>query len=178
MEKVVISKEMIQAASDYIPLEEKEAWVADNAPKCFDKLAITADGEAMPPMYAVNVALKNRYLMAALVSMYLKQAYVADTKDEPLISREDYDKWANSHTINQIDRLKKDAEVRDKCYDILYDYRELEKMFSAQIYALLNVQNDSVIRQSEQMTNAIKELPALLEQLKELQEATANGTDG
>ena len=70
--KIVITKEMMLAARDYVPLAEKEAWVAENAPKCFDKLAISADNEPLPPMYMVNTSLKSRYLMAALMRLYFR----------------------------------------------------------------------------------------------------------
>lgn len=167
---------MILDAQDYVPYAQKEEWVGKYAQNCFDRLAITADGEEMPPMYAVNVGLKNRYLMGALAH-YLGVGYKTEADSEELMSVEDYDKWAGSHVMNQLDRLKKDAEIRDKCYDILYDFRELEKLLSAQIYGLLTVQNDSVIRQSQQMANSVRELPQILEQLKELQEKQEVVTD-
>lgn len=175
MEKIEITKEILLAANSYVPLELKEAWAAGNAPKCFDKLSITADGEAMPPMYMVNTGLKSRYLMAALAKLYFGLEYEADAADEELMSIADYDKWAGSHVINQIDRWKRDPDVKSKCFDILYDYRDLEKRFASQIGSLLNVQNDSVLRQSEYMAAQMKELPQVVEQLKGLQEARANG---
>ena len=121
-------------------------------------------------MYMVNLGMKNRYLMAVLAS-YLHIGYETDERDERLMSIADYNRWAGSHVLNQIDRFKRDSEARDKCYDLLYDFREFEKLLSAQIYGLLNVQNDIVMRQSEQMSTAVKELPQLLTELKEMQEA-------
>ena len=59
-DKIELTKELMTAARDYVPLEEKEAWVAENAPRCFDKLAISADDEPLPPMYMVNAGLKSR----------------------------------------------------------------------------------------------------------------------
>lgn len=166
-----ITRDIIKNASDYMTYEEKESWVSETAPKCFDKLSITTDSGEVPSMYMVNLGLKNRYLMTALVGGYLKTGYEPDESDEHLMSIADYNHWAGNHVMNQIDRLKRDSEVRDKCYDLLYDFRELEKLLSAQIYGLLNVQNDPVIRQSEQMASAVAELPQLLNELKDMQEA-------
>lgn len=168
-DRIEITKDFLTAACDYIPLKEKEAWTQINAPKCFDKLAITADDEAMPPMYSVNTGLKSRYLMGAFVKYYLQTEYEAEASDEALMTEAEYDRWAGSHVWNQIERWKRDFDVRDKCFDIITDYKDLEKRFGAQLISLLNVQNDAVIRQSEMMTASMKDLPQLLEQLKEMQ---------
>lgn len=174
MDKITITKEMLAAASDYMTSTAKEAWISENAPKCFDRLSITAGDDPMPPMYMINAGLKARYLMTAL-AYYLKQPFETDEKDNSLMSETDYDRWAGSHAINQIERWKSDRELRDKCFDLLSDYHELEKRFSAQLYGLLNVQNDFVLRQSQYSAAQMKELPQLLTQLKEMQEAKADG---
>lgn len=171
---IVLTRDMMNQARDYIPLAEKEAWVAENAPKVFDKLAITSDNDPMPPMYMVNTGLKSRYLMAALVRLYFKIAPDEPNEDEWLISVTEYDAWAGSHVINQLERFKRDAELKTKAYDLILDYKDLEKRFSAQISSLLAVQNDPVIRQAQQSAAMIKELPAVLEQLKALQEGKQN----
>ena len=169
--KIEITKELMTGARDYIPLTEKEAWVAENAPKCFDQLAITADDEQMPPMFMVNTGLKSRYLMAALVRLYFRAGLTdANEADEWLMSAEEYDDWAGSHVFNQLERWKRDSELKFKAYDLLYDYKDLEKRFSAQISSLLAVQNDPVIRQAQETAANIKDLPVVLEQLKALQE--------
>lgn len=168
-EKIEITKETILEARDYVPLTEKEDWVADVAPKCFNKLAITADGEPVPPMYMVSTGLKCRYLMAALAGMYFGAEYQGDEKDPTMMSEAEYDRWASSHVLNQLERMKRESDVRDKCFDLLTDYKDLEKRLSSQINSLLTVQNDSVIRQTQYTTAQMKELPLILAQLKELQ---------
>ncbi len=169
--KIEITKEMLLAARDYVPLAEKEKWIEENAPKCFDKLAITADGESMPPMFSVNSGLKSRYLMGAFAWLYMRaRKNRVEPSDEWLMHSEEYDLWAGSHVFNQIERWKRDAELRDKCFDLLSDYRDLEKRFSAQINSLLAVQNDSVLRQSEYMAAQMRDLPGMLEQIQAMQE--------
>lgn len=173
--KIEITKEFLAGARDYIPIAHKEAWVAENAPKCFDKLAITADGESVPPMYMINTGLKSRYLMGALAVLYFDVAEIgAEKGNEWLMSEDEYDRWAGSHIFNQLERWKRDNELKSKAYDIVADYKDLEKRFSTQISSLLAVQNDIVIRQNEMTAAGIRQLPAVLEQLQALQEAKAN----
>ena len=178
-DKIEIKKEMILAACDYIPVAEKEAWVGERADKCFDRLAITANGEQMPPMYSVNVSLRNRYLMAAFAKRYLKQEIETEDGTPDLMTETEYDRWAGSHVFGQIDRLKRDAEVRDKCYDLMADYKELSKWLATQINSMLTVQNDPVVRQAEfglaQVEEALPELLMQFQQFQKLQEGRANG---
>ena len=173
-ERIKITREMLLAASDYMPNAEKERWVTDNAAKCFDKLAITADGETMPPMYKVNEGLKRRYLMAAFAKEYMRQGYGGDERDPALMAEEEYDRWAGSHVFEQVNRMKHDTELRDKCFDLLADYKDLEKRFSSELNSLLTVQNDFVLRQSEYTAAQMKDLPEVIAQLKSLQEARGN----
>lgn len=175
MDYIEITKEMLMEANDYVANAAKEAWAGENAPKCFDRLAITADNEPMPPMYMINAGLKARYLMALFAGAYMRQKYEADEKDPAMMTDAEYDRWAGSHVFGQIDRWKHDAEVRNKCYDLMADFKDVEKRFSSQLNGLLAVQNDSVLRQSQYMTTQMSELPKVIEQLKELQEERENG---
>lgn len=177
-ERIEITKELLRAATDYIPNGKKEAWVAENAAKCFDRLAITADGEELPTMYMVNEGLRRRYLMSAFTDLYMKQEREADEKDAALMSEAAYDLWAGSHVFNQLERMKKDAELRDKCFDLMSDFKDLEKRFSAQIAGLLTVQNDSVVRQSQYSAAQMKALPGLLEELKKLSDRKGEADGG
>jgi hypothetical protein len=111
----------------------------------------------------------------------LKQEKDADERDAALMSDACFDRWAGSHVFNQLERLKRDAELRDKVFDLLADYKDLEKRFSAQLAGLLTVQNDSVVRQSQYTAAQMKALPGLLEELKKLSDrkGEADGkTDG
>ena len=170
MNKVEITKEMLTAARDYLPNAEKELWVAQTAPKCFDRLEVKIDDEPMPTMYMANEGLRRRYLMGAFATLYFASEIEAEERDDALMTEDCYDAWAGGHVFNQIERWKRDAGLRDKCFDLLADYKDLEKRFSAQIAGLLAVQNDPVLRQAQYSSASIKELPGLLEQLKALQE--------
>ena len=173
MEKFELTKETLLRARTYVPLEEKMAFVDENASKCFDRLQISADNDAMPPMYMENTALKSRYLMYALAVKYLRLAVESEfVKDEPsaLLTVNEYDRFAGAHVLNQIQRFKSDAETRDICFDLLTDYADFEKRFNAQIHGLLTVQNDAVMRQSMMMKADMAQMPALLGEIKKLGE--------
>lgn len=164
--KKIITKEMMLNARDYLPLAQKEEWAQSCAEKCIDHLAITVGEEEMPPMYAVNTGLKSRYLMSALIGFYFNKEF--DSDDAPM-SVASYDEWAEAHPLNQIERLKADASLRDKCFDLLSDYKDLEKRLASRIGSFLTVQNDPVLRQSQYTASQMKEIPALLEKLQALQ---------
>lgn len=178
MEKIELTKEMLAEARDYMTNALKEAWVSETAPKCFDRLAITADKDPLPPMYMVNMGLKSRYLMTIFVHEYLRQPFEVDPTDEMLMSEADFDRWAGNHIFCQLAKLKNDASVRDKCYNIIYDYHDLEKRLTAQLNGLLTVQNDSVLRENQLMAAQIQQLPQVREQLLELIEKHKEADDG
>lgn len=172
-ETFILTKDMLLGARTYLPLAEKTAFVNENAPKCFDRLQISADEGAMPPMYMENTALKSRYLMFALVAKYF--GFTLDTEREngepsALLTEAEYDEYAGGHIFSQIERFKSDAALRDRCFDLLNDYRDLERRMNAQIAGLLAVQNDPVMRQSMLMRADVVALPGLMEELKKLGE--------
>lgn len=178
MNKIIITEEMIAAANDYLPNAAKEEWVSETAAKCFNRLAITADDEEMPPMYMVNEGLRRRYLMKAFADLYMKQRTNADVKDDALMDEEEFDRWAGSHVFEQLQRMKHIVAVRDKCYDILADFKDLEKRLSSQLTGLLAVQNDFVLRQSQYTASQMKELPQILQALQDYQTVRGDVRNG
>lgn len=170
MDKFILTKEMLLAARTYLPIGEKEAFVSETAPKCFDRLQITNNDDAMPPMYMENTGIKSRYLMAAFVGKYLGIGFTGEKEDKTLMTDAEYDKYAGSHLLNQIERLKSDNACRDRCFDLLADYRDLEKRMGAQIHGLMDVQNDTVLRQTMMAKADMAALPELLEEIRKLGE--------
>ena len=170
-----MTKERVLGARDYLPLAEKNAWVGHAAERCFSALKIEAQGNAMPDMYMPNQAKKSRYLLGALAGNYLglkeSDGAAFEETDDALLTEESYDLLAGSHLLNQLERWKSDAEARNKCFDLISDFRELEKRLNAEISSLLSVQNDTVIRQSMATEADMKQIPEILEKLKELREA-------
>lgn len=146
-----ITEEMIQEANTYVPLMDKVAFVEYAAERCFDRLQVSMKDDVldlpMAPMYKENTQLKSRYLMGALLVLYLRQEYETVEGDMWLVAADDYDRWAGGHPLNQLERMKATAPaLRDKIFELLADYRDLENRLSAEIRSLLQVMNDPVVR--------------------------------
>ena len=169
-------EKIMQEAEAYVPISKKAEFVNYCAERCFDKLNITAASgndtlSAMPPMWKENSELKARYMMGGLLKLYLKQEAQTDENDEWLLTEQEYDRWAAEHILNQIERMKSNASLRDKCFDLLQDYKTLEKMLNTEVYGLIRVMNDSVSRiiaqiQASTTPESMKNAMAQLEQSK------------
>ncbi len=169
-----LTEQDVLNANSYVPILAKTAFVEEVASKCFDKIRVGAKSPAvnmdMPYLYKENSQTKSRYLMFALVKLYLRKDVDPVKNEQFLMAADDYDRWAGGHVLNQLERLKKKgtAEVKDKVYDLLQDYRDLERRLNVEVYGLLNAMNDPVSRfalaSSMQMTPE-----ALEEQRKELE---------
>ena len=169
-------EKIMQEAEAYVPISKKAEFVNYCAERCFDKLDITATSgndtlSAMPPMWKENSELKARYMMGGLLKLYLKQEAQTDENDEWLLTDQEYDRWAAEHILNQIERMKSNASLRDKCFDLLQEYKTLEKMLNTEVYGLIRVMNDSVSRiiaqiQASTTPESMKNAMAQLEQSK------------
>lgn len=169
-------EKIMQEAETYVPISKKAEFVNYCAERCFDKLDITATSgndtlSAMPPMWKENSELKARYMMGGLLKLYLKQEAQTDENDEWLLTEQEYDRWAAAHILNQIERMKSNASLRDKCFDLLQDYKTLEKMLNTEVYGLIRAMNDSVSRiiaqiQASTTPESMKNAMTQLEQSK------------
>lgn len=168
MERFEVTRERMEAARDYMPLKEKEAWLDKVAAHCMDVLKIRVEDADMPDMYMANSGKKSRFLMAALLGYYFGEA---DVKPDELMDYEQYDRYAGSHIVSQIERWKSDLSLRNKCYDLLSDWRDLTMRLGCTISGLLEVQNDTVLRQNMAMNDEMAKLPGLMEELRKLGEA-------
>lgn len=153
MEFKEITKEELMNCRDYVPLAEKMDFVTNVAMACFDKLNIAGqDGTGgsiiqIPSMYKEDLDRKCRYLMGALAKMYFGADFETENEEDPwLMTIPEYDYWNGGHLMNQIDRFKSDSELRNKCFDIISDYKDLEKKLNAEVFGLLHAMNDSVSR--------------------------------
>lgn len=177
MDKIQITKENLMRMPDYVPLREKMQFVKEAADLCFDRVELKIDGGLdsmpMPPLYKENTAIKSRVLMAAYAKLYLNE--LCEFEKSPwLMTESDYDRFAASHIMNQIERMKRyDGEVRDKAFDVISDMRDLEKRLNTEIYGLTQVMNEPVTRvimavQSQTTPEAVS---GALNELKDAQKA-------
>lgn len=142
------TEEDILNATTYMPIELKaktaKAIAATSVEAVKVSMTLTDDaGDKMdrplPPRYTENVVNKMAWQLRMLLVYYLKQ----DLGKEDMTAAQ-YDEWGQVAVFNQLDRLKqsKNADVRNKVYDILDDYRELCKMVGTEIAMELSVRND------------------------------------
>lgn len=176
--KPITMKEVFAKAHTYVPLMEKAAIVSYCAERCIDRVVVNT-GEKfrgdVPPMYRENGQRKRRYLMGILARAYLRLDFDGCEEDKWLLSADDYDLVGGVQLINQIDRMKKQSDaLRDKAYDLLADYRDLEKMLNTEINANLAVMNDVVARMA--MSTAAAMTPESMKELVEMAEQVQKNT--
>lgn len=155
---IKITPEIIEQACSYIPLLEKQKMAETIGQKCVARVQMTmvgSDGhkKSLPDRFQEMQFLTNLYLMGILAKCYLNMPYDgdADVKDDnPYYGLQMpvnvYDSFAGSHVINQLEQLKMDKSCKDKIYNILYDYRKMQRMISAEIETAVEHQNDIVWR--------------------------------
>lgn len=150
--RITITEDMLLAARDCVSVQEKEDYITHCAPRCFVLVEIgkpQSDGMTEPPMCKEDFWRKRRFLMGALAKLYLKQDISTEDDDEWLMSREDYDMWAASHVYNQLERFKANPKLRNKAFDLLADFKLLEKCLNIEAYGLLQAVNDPCTRIAE-----------------------------
>lgn len=170
--KPITMKEIFGEANTYVPLMEKAEIVSHCAERCIDRVVVST-GEKfrgdVPPMYRENGQRKRRYLMGILARAYLRLDFEGCEGDKWLLSADDYDLVQGAQLINRVDRMKKQSDaLRDKAYDLLADYRDLEKMLNTEINANLSIMNDVVARMM--MTTAASITPESMQELVEMAE--------
>lgn len=176
----IAMKEVFINAKSYVPLMQKEEIVSYCAERCIDRVVVNT-GEKFrgdtPPMYRENGQRKRRYLLGILARAYLRLNFEGCGGDRWLMSADDYDWLGGVQLINQIDRMKKQSDaLRDKAYDLLADYRDLEKMMNTEINANLSIMNDVVARMAMSAASAMtpESLQELTEMAKELKQTADN----
>lgn len=149
---LTITEELILKAKNYLPLREKEEIAALIAENSLETVKVNVDDgrdvRPIPSMTREDFSKKARFLMGVLVGKYLHS--LPDGGKNLLLSEADYDEFAASHIFDQMEKMKRTSgipqEVKTKIYEILSDYREVEKRVNAGIYSLINIQNDVCLR--------------------------------
>lgn len=180
MENIKLTKEKLLSMRDYVPLAEKMKFIAEAADGCFDRMELKISGGAesmpMPPMYKDNTSIKSRMLMGAFVKLYLEAGFETEGENPWLMSVADYDRFCGSHIFNQIERMKAEGgEVRDKAFDVLSDWRDLEKRFNTEVYNMMQVMNEPVSR--IMMAMQMQTTPEAMQGLKEELESVKKELD-
>lgn len=193
--KFEITKEIMENANTYMPIALKEVLATSEARECIKETrSIHSYNEedstdleyGLAPVYCENLVNKARVMMSCLMAHYLK---VWDGDAPIMCSLSDYDELAGAHVLNQIERFKS-GEYREKAFDILSDYREMERYLNSAIYSVLREMNDPAKRilsalgemgSADAIQGVIEELQKTQDGLKEevkRQEEIVHGADG
>lgn len=178
-ERITITEETINNGVSYALCELKEKFVEDVYMKCLNRVDVNLDdsGNApMPYMYMENTFLKSRYLMTALAKFYLRMDVETEDEDMWLMTRNEYDRFGASHVIGQLNRFRNNnPDLKDKVFDLLRDYSDLERRLSNAIRSGLTVMNDPANRIFQKITMDVSEesLNAQKEQLEDLKKQFA-----
>lgn len=169
VKNVCLTEEHLRdVAVSYVSMRDKEEFIKDVSPGCFDKMEIgTENGDPLPPFYKESAVRKHRYMTAALMKLYLHLPVDLVEDGGPWdITDETYEAASRSFLISQLERIKKrtaDKELQDKIYDLLADYKLLEKLLNAECYGMLPAMNDTVSR--FQMMMSAQTTPEAMEAL-------------
>ena len=154
MADITITINDVKNAATYMGLAIKEEMTRAIARMCIEPVEIKADeNESLPPMFRENRKLRQQFQMGILAAMlgkeYEQQAVrIAGVDEEQLLpwcmDEAEYDRWAASHVMNQLERLKKAADktALNTIFDLLYDYKAIEMMLTGAIRDELEAHND------------------------------------
>ena len=183
--KIILTEDSVKNAVSYVPNKAKDDFCEYCAMRCLQRVNINLTdetGSAMPDMWMENTSAKARYLMSALLVLYLGYPVKEVEREDGdlwLMSEKLYDICGRSHIVNQLDRMKGTAAVRDKVFDMLRDYRDLEKRLNTAIYNSLTIQNDPANRifmklamdmSSEALEAQKKKLDEIRQELEEMKQ--------
>lgn len=163
-----ITPEDVAKAHSYVPIAEKKRVSQSIAFFCCEAAAQESadsmkDLPMLPYMVQEDRKLRLQFQMGLLAD-YFGMEYPEEiaifpkedggTEELPLahcMAEEEYDRWAGSHVVNQLERLKKakGTDVSDKVFDILYDWKLYESMISAAIRDFMEQRNNGLNRGME-----------------------------
>jgi hypothetical protein len=178
-ERITITEEAINESVSYALCELKEKFVEDVYMKCLNRVDIM--DPPMPYMYMENTFLKSRYLMTALAKFYLRMDVETEDGDMWLMTRNEYDRFGASHVIGQLNRFRNNnPDLKDKVFDLLRDYSDLERRLSNAIRSGLTVMNDPANRIFQKITMDVSEeaLKSAVDEAKQQMELLKGGSNG
>lgn len=173
----ITAEDLASKVNTYIELAAKTEWVSLVSDSCMDKVELSYMGETMPIMYMENADRKSRLLLGFFLRLYLNWNWEhgegEEAIDEWLVPYDVYDKWMRGHIFAQIEKFKSDKDVKDICFNLLSEYKDVERRLNNEIYGKLQVKNDPVTRQimQQQMNMTPEAIEQLFDGLKEAQAA-------
>ena len=178
-----ITIEDVRKARSYIPTATKE-YMARLMAKLIvrqrENDAVTSD-IPLPPVLVEDRMRRLQCLHGALCGWYFGGEYekekivsqnaAGEKKSEDLnfvMSLDALDKWLEGHPMNQLERLKKEKQVANKVYDILYDFKAFELMLNGAIREEMEMGNDPALRMAQVL--AMQTTPEALQEVIKMAE--------
>lgn len=181
-----ITIEDVKKARAYMPVAEKEALSRMMAKLCVRVVENDAGTSAIPlPTLRVEDRLRRlQFLHGVLCGYYLGAAYekeklrYKDADGNPAereialcMSADALDKWLESQPMNQFERLKKEKQIANKVYDLLYDFKAFELMLNGAIREEMDMGNDPALRIAQVLATqttpeAMRETMKIMEEYK------------
>jgi hypothetical protein len=186
MEYFEITKELLENANTFMPLETKTVASTDIANECIVELPVVEKSGGipnlpLPPVYGESPEMKAMLLCSTLFTYYLnvEMPTPADKTngEEGMDVYDIYNYYFGGHPLNQIERFKGDKDVKNIAFDLLEDWREFKKMVDTKIFNLKAQHNDTLARIWDSL--AVLGTPENVEALaKEIEEAKTLGLKG
>lgn len=183
MDVFTVTKEMLEAANDYIPVAKKTALARQQAEICVQRAkeqtgVRTEAGDVipLPPRYFADEMARSVLEMSIFTTLYL--GCEAMDGDNITMDTDRFDYYAGSHLFGQLNALKgeygkTDPALKKKIGDMIADFNDYQKRLSAEIRNLMTLYNDPVDRfmaMNAAMTDP-ETMKGLLSELKDAAEA-------
>ncbi|MBQ0125484.1 MAG: hypothetical protein KBS59_04065 [Clostridiales bacterium] len=142
-----ITREMMETARSYMPLGVKKELAENIAELCLKDIDIAPQNKigektlAYPRLKGENALLREILLLNTLLGFYFD--IEVDEKEDPY---ESYDRYNEENILSQINRWKTDVELKEKCYDLLDDFKKFEKIVNTEIRNRREAENDILAR--------------------------------
>lgn len=152
---VTITEAEVLKSATYVGIAIKEQFTRAVAFVCIEPVNVEYDGQSLPTMFRENKKIKAQYLMGTLATLLQRdfpvQKLASGEELSGCMDEAEYDAWAGSHVMNQLERMKrsKNGEVVNKVFDLLYDFKAFEIMLNGAIKDELEVRNDMLNRAME-----------------------------
>lgn len=179
MEKIILSEKIIEEAKSYIPLATKEALALSLSQCCVEKVRVGMDekmANRYPPRVQENLMTKARAVMGVFLYYYLGIEWEG-WEEDLCIPLNLYDQYASSHIMNQLERMKSNGKIRDKIYDIVYDFRTFKGMLDAKIFSIVSHNNDTAMRLAAilDLSTSPEQMQAIMQNIQKISELFPKG---
>lgn len=153
-----VTKQMLEEASDYLPLEVKTVLARRQAETCVqrakEQTAVKTDAGQylpLPPRYFCDEMGRSVLEMSVFTALYLHVENANENGDIDM-TVDTYNRYAGAHIFGQLTEMKSGAFGRDnpklkaKIIHMLADFNDYQRRLTSEIRTLMTLYNDPVDR--------------------------------